>query len=254
LVPINPCGRVTDFARREYRTKCRFFKDSDLEVDVQVYRAAPGAPSLGFPSSFLSLDWTDNNADEPWAADLGEVWGEPRPYSFKGPLVAPNYDHVCGTPEEFATGCNFLPLLDVKYDDQGLPVCCGQPLTPFLGIELGLELPEEVEPGASCELAPVIGVGQVVQFDGPGEYFRFAALAGETHYIETLAGTRVTNDASEAFATVDCVTNQALDDINFLPDDVTEMVMPAAGGWQFMVIRSTGVIGVTYPRVFRFLS
>jgi hypothetical protein len=166
-VPLNPCGRVTDFARREYRTKVRFFKDSDQEVDVQVYRAAPGAPRLGFPSAFMSLDWLAE-LDEPWETHLGEVWGEPRPYSFHGPLIDVTYDHVCGTAEQFRDGVEFDPTRNVKYDDQGLPECCGGPLTAFLGIEFGLEVEVTTGPGPTCPTAAaVFSDVDVVGPDGP---------------------------------------------------------------------------------------
>jgi hypothetical protein len=189
-VPLNPCGRVTDFARREYRTKVRFFKDSDQEVDVQVYRAAPGAPGLGFPSAFMSQDWLAE-LDEPWESHLGEVWGEPRPYSFHGPLIDPTYEHVCGTAEQFRDGVEFDPDRNVKYDDQGLPECCNGPLTPQLGVELGFvaELVETALPN-TCATAYPLTFGEWVG----GEcgmlapvWFKFPVVSGTTYRVTVRA-------------------------------------------------------------------
>lgn len=154
-MPYNPCGRVVDFARREYKTKCRFFRDSDTEVEIQWYRAADDAPSLPFPSAVMSLDWLDNGYDEPWLGEVGEVWGEPRPYSFKGTPVGLTYDHICGTEEDFAEGAVFDPDREVKYDEQGLPLCCGVPRAPQMGLVVGLEVStgELIVPAAFCSSA-----------------------------------------------------------------------------------------------------
>ena len=139
LVPFNPCGRITDYARREYRTAVRFFADSLLEVDVQVYRAEVGAPDLGRESSFMSLDWLDPQYDGDLFEGVGEVEGAPRPYSFHGALIGADYAHVCGTDQEFRRGAQFDPTIDVKYDEQGIPLCCGLPWTPFFGLVLGFD-------------------------------------------------------------------------------------------------------------------
>jgi hypothetical protein len=162
-VPFNPCGRVVDFARRPYKTLARFFKDRpDILVEIQWYPAALDAPKLPFTSSFLSLDWTSstdtrndpNYPDEPWLQRPGEVFGEPRPYSFKAPLLGVNYDHFCGTEEQFAFGAVYDPDLDVQYDEQGLPLCCQGPAVPEMGMLVGLDLITEPPLEQPCDECP----------------------------------------------------------------------------------------------------
>lgn len=174
-MPVNPCGRVVDFARKEYRTKCRFFKDSDLEVDIHWYRAAPDAPMLGMPTAFMDADWLDELYDQPQLAEVGEVVPADRPYAFKGPPFGLDYEHVCGTADEFANGVEFDPDRHVLYDEQGLPLCCNAPVVPQMGVVVGLEVEvsDLPSPGLTCltatELTPDVAV-------------EFAVTAGVTYW------------------------------------------------------------------------
>ena len=228
-MPLNPCGRVTDFARREYRTKVRFFKDSDQEVDVQVYRAAPGAPRLGFPSAFMSQDWLAE-LDEPWETHLGEVWGEPRPYSFHGPLIDVTYDHVCGTAAQFRDGVEFDPTRNVKYDDQGLPECCNGPLTAFLGIELGLEVEVTDGPGPDCATAAdtvygVLNTGTIV--DAVTQWWRVPYAGGDVK-LTTWSDGLPLNFGADIWCGNDCFDKTIRIGFHFFPSVPLVSILPAA--------------------------
>lgn len=142
-----------DYARREYKTTARLFRDSDQEVEIQWYRVPEDAPPLPFPSLLMSDEWTHNGYDESWRRELGEVWDAPTPYSFHGELIAPTYDHVCGTADEFLNGVEFDPTREVLYDEQGVPLCCGLAAVPFFGVEVGFDALVVETPGDTCETA-----------------------------------------------------------------------------------------------------
>jgi hypothetical protein len=106
-----------------YRTKCRFFRDSDQVDEIEWYPALPDAPLLGVPTVFASL--RQEPRDFFWQPG-GEVPFEPftiqRPKTKPGALGV----HHCGTDQDFAEGCAFLPLdPPVLYQTNGLPDCCG---------------------------------------------------------------------------------------------------------------------------------
>lgn len=141
-----------------------------MVIPIQWYKAAPGAPSLGFPTSFMSLDWlssTDtreqpNYQDQPWEQRPGEVFGEARPYTPRPVPIGLNYAHVCGTPEEFVDGAGFDPFREVEYDEQGLPLCCRGPIVPVFPLVLGFEAelePPVPPPGFSCHSGGPVELG-----------------------------------------------------------------------------------------------
>lgn len=171
-MPFNPCGRVCDFARREYRTAARFFRSSNVEDEITWRRAADDAPALGFPSSIMSNDWLDDGYDDSPATEVGEVYGAPRPYTPSPPLLGLNYLHVCGTEEDFARGAVYDPeRVPVLYDDQGLPACCDGPAVPVFSLVVDFHLiePTAQPVGNSCVTSePIIPVlsaaGQVREF------------------------------------------------------------------------------------------
>lgn len=109
--------------RSGYRTTARPFRDSAVTVDVQWYKCAPGAPTLGFESCLNSLDW----AGFPWLRrGPGEVFNAPREYHQANPIAGADGHHVCGTEEDFRDGERYLPdLPPVEYSPEGLPRCCG---------------------------------------------------------------------------------------------------------------------------------
>lgn len=198
-MPFNPCGRVVDFARRPYRTACRFFRDNELiEVPIQFYRAAPGAPSLGRSTSFMSLDWTSstetreapNYADQPWLQRPGEVFGDPRPYSPWPVPIGLDYSHVCGTDAEFIEGAEYDPDREVEYDEQGLPLCCRGPMVPMFPLVLGFEAEIEgtpLPPLDHCQFPPDLLRDQWYEFTIPAGsiqtfWFNFPGFGTGTAY------------------------------------------------------------------------
>lgn len=171
---------MVDYIRRPYSTLARFFKDDEgPPVIIQWYKAAPGAPVLGRGTSFMSLDWTSettkvinpNWPDLPWEQRPGEMFEAARPFSPWPTPIGLNYAHVCGTEDEFIDGAVFDPGREVKYDEQGLPLCCGGPIVPAFPLEVGFagEL-EEVSPGPDCETAQLTTPGATNVFEvEPGE-------------------------------------------------------------------------------------
>lgn len=189
-MPLNPCGRTCDFARRPYATSFRPFKDSDIEVGIRWRRVALDAPKLGTPSTFMSQDWIDNCYDEPAEQLVGEVWGVPRPYAPGVPLIGLDYLHVCGTPEEFADGLAFDAAANVQFDEQGLPLCCNGPAVTEFDAELGFEI--ELVPGVTCATALLCESGEVLYgLAGLGStaWYRFEGSTVGAGSFEILAPT-----------------------------------------------------------------
>lgn len=173
---------MVDLARKEYRTKCRFFKDNPLEVTIRWRRAAPNAPTLGFPTAFMNAEWLDEGYDQPQLAQVGEVVPADRPYVFGGELVGLDYQHVCGTPEQFLNGVEYDPDRDVVYDEQGLPLCCNAPIVAVMGVVVGLEL--EVTGDCGCGGATLATFG--VEYTGTAtptceRWYKFPVTAGTTY-------------------------------------------------------------------------
>jgi hypothetical protein len=127
-VPYNPCGRVVDFGSGSYRTKCRFFKDSDLEIDILWYPVNPGTPCIDGESA-ISVWYNDREqAGEvpPKRSGVGEVGGRFVQRVKPQEKAAATGRHVCGTPEMFAEGATFDAAVNVLYRADGLPACCVQ--------------------------------------------------------------------------------------------------------------------------------
>lgn len=126
-MPLNPCGRLVDFARRPYTTACRFFRDSELQANIVWYPCLPDAPDLGIASPFLSRDWevTEDAWGIPDDPGPGEVGGAPRVFNRKQPIPAATGAHRCGTDEEWRKGALYNPdRPPVLYRPDGLPTCC----------------------------------------------------------------------------------------------------------------------------------
>lgn len=117
--------------RRPYRTKCRFFRDSDVECDVHWYIVPAENGTLGVPCRINSLDWRDNRMNP---GVIGEVSFADRPFDGWGRIVPPTPgDHLCGSPEDFREGGRYLPD-DPPFPraDDGIPFCCRPPLGALL--------------------------------------------------------------------------------------------------------------------------
>lgn len=116
------------FGRRPYTTKFRPWVDSDQQVELVWYPAAPDASVLGYPSKIVQLD----NVSSPWLAEgVGEVYGAARSFNHRGVIPFQKFGHVCGTLADFEVGGtrDTVPP-DVVYDRNNIPICCGP---PFIG-------------------------------------------------------------------------------------------------------------------------
>lgn len=146
MIPYNPCGRAVEIGRSSYRTKCRFFADSDAEADIVWYPAPPDAPALGFPSAITSSEWDVRERDGtyPYRTGVGEVFDAPRRRLKPAEKPAATGHHVCGTREDFEQGAKYNPALPPRlYRPDGLPVCCA----PGEGILFGAGVPAAVPAG-----------------------------------------------------------------------------------------------------------
>ena len=161
---------MVDYIRRPYSTLARFFKDDEgPPVIIQWYAAAPDAPTLERGTSFMALDWTSstdaslnpNWPDEPWLQRPGEMFEAARPFSPWPTPLGLDYAHVCGTEAEFIDGAVFDPDLEVKYDEQGLPLCCNGPIVPVFALEVEFDGQlVELIPGTNCADATPLSFGE----------------------------------------------------------------------------------------------
>lgn len=78
---------------------------------------------LGFPSAFLSAHYEAY----PWRPrDVGEVYPPEIDYTRRGTPNGLSFEHVCGSVEDFQLGATFDPTLNVLYDNEWIPLCCGR--------------------------------------------------------------------------------------------------------------------------------
>lgn len=104
-----------------YRTKMRFFTDSNLETGVVWYFSSPLAKPLPFPTRFGSGNWASEK--DGWTG-TGEVPGLPRPWrdgSMPGFLLGEKF---CGEESALREG---VPISEFALRPQtiaGAPVCC----------------------------------------------------------------------------------------------------------------------------------
>jgi len=140
-VHYNPCGKVVEYGRRPYSTQCRFFSDSDEEVRIRWYPALPDAGTLPFPSKITSLDWSS----WPWlASGVGEVFKASRgptllgdrPYNGAQAIPYMHGIDPCKGSEVFKNGEPYDPSAPPQlYDENLIPLCCINFITPAGGIE-----------------------------------------------------------------------------------------------------------------------
>lgn len=123
-----------DFGTHPYKTKVRPFRDSDQEVTIEWYEAAPGAPMI---DKIFAIGHNDF-AVFPWNLKVGEVYGAKRPYTKNAPpRLFVNYDHVCGSDEDFMLGAVYDPAANYQYTWNNIPVCCNPVVIPRGGFAAG---------------------------------------------------------------------------------------------------------------------
>lgn len=115
---------AVDFARVTFTRPFRFFRDSDTEVTVKWYRAAPDAKVLPHASIYsLDLFREDNYQQRPVGEVIADkpVWIDPRdrPPNALG-------QHLCDTPLDWWTqGQPVQPGREpLARDGWGIPLCC----------------------------------------------------------------------------------------------------------------------------------
>lgn len=132
---------MVDIGRRPYKTACRFLRDSGTVSTIRWIEARADAPTLPFDSAIVSLDLEKDS----WAPmPVGEVVGEPRPFTGQRAPVGLNGARYCGSPTDFQEGGPYLPALPpAPYDTQGFLACCQVPVPP----------PPPPAPGPTCNTA-----------------------------------------------------------------------------------------------------
>jgi hypothetical protein len=192
---------VVDYGSRPFKAMYRPFRDSDVEVEVTWFPAAPGAKFLGFQSCITNPFWERDQftyTDEYLPLDTVEPTGKPRtrPGTGRG--------GYCGTVEDFAIGGKYLPdEPPVTYGQAGLPTCCGAPVA-VAGAGVGGRnslVVTPLTPGTTCPTAAEFNfeVPTLLSVPAAGTYW---------HRVPTVAG----------FENVFIVSDQV---INPLPPTVT---------------------------------
>lgn len=173
-----------DIGSRPFKARYRPFRDSDQEVEIEWFPAAPGALPLGFVSNVTIPYWEQNQfeyTDGNLPLTTAEPTGKPtfRPGTGRG--------HVCGTREDFERGPHFDPdITPITYGAQGLPTCCGAPVPLRGGARDGgrVEVVTEVAPGPNCPAAanlPELATGAGHVEIGVENWWRFPVTGGEDY-------------------------------------------------------------------------
>jgi hypothetical protein len=137
---------VVDFLRSAYRTRVRFFSESEELTEVQWYFCKAGAAELPLLTPFRSLNWDIDYLGG--LGPLGEVRGEARPWvngSQVGNSLASNF---CGTADQWHEGQPNPPSDPVPVDSTGTLLCCDR---------AGIVPPPFV---TDCALCPAPGAAQ----------------------------------------------------------------------------------------------
>lgn len=112
-----------DFLQTPVTDTIRPFSDSPIVVKRRWYPVPWGTPTMEFPTSFTSHHYMHS----PWAATgIGEVYPPELSYERRGTPAGMTFDHFCGTEYEFQNGALFDPAVNVLYDDEWIPLCCGR--------------------------------------------------------------------------------------------------------------------------------
>lgn len=190
----NPCGKAVANLRCGYRTTCRFFRDSEEEVEIQWYKCPKGAETLGHPSAISSLDWT---AFPEQKKGVGEVFNAPRVYRQKGPIPGASGKNQCGTQQDFEEGGLYLPELPpIEFNADGLAICCGVPDGILLGGTAPVAPPGLTLSGTAVHLIypypPQLGA-IVLGATGEqlGTHYCFTDPEGEYQILHAIPGTGI---------------------------------------------------------------
>lgn len=126
--------------RSAYRTKMRFFSDSDEETPVEWYFAAPNAAALGLPTLFGSRAWE-------YTTELPPAVGEQNARSWRGGLPPGTVGRggLCGSADQWANGALASDPLPATWPGTSLPVCCTpSPMPVAAGAAVGPLVPVHV--------------------------------------------------------------------------------------------------------------
>lgn len=122
-MPFNPCGRVVDFLADSVTDVIRPFRDSELTVRRRWYRVPWGTPTIGVLSVFISNHF---KAFKELQTGPGEVFPPEIDYTRRGTPDGLLFDHICGDLEQLQNGALLDPAVNVVYDDEWIPECCGR--------------------------------------------------------------------------------------------------------------------------------
>lgn len=128
-----------EWGRHRYRTRCRFFNDSDAEADIIWYPCHEDAEELPFETAIMQSVWDREGDDYLPTSGVGEVWGARHVTDNMQPVPGARGQHQCGTASDFENGATFDPDTHVDYRPDGLPTCC--PGMVFTGVVWGGRTP-----------------------------------------------------------------------------------------------------------------
>jgi hypothetical protein len=219
--------------------KCRYrpFRNSDEEIEVTWFPAAPGALPLGRVSNITIPFWEQDQFEySDGLLPLSSVvpTGKPvvRPGTGRG--------HVCGTDEDFREGGIYAPLdPPVTYGVQGLPTCCGAPALLGGGDGVGgvVGVVWAVAPGLTCPTAaawPVdAGLYAVTNPPFAGEYWwRWPVVNGVTYRVRRVI---TSGSTSAPIVVTEGVACPGVSVHNFAgdPADSSADVTATVNGWMW---------------------
>jgi hypothetical protein len=177
---------VVDWGRVPYRTRCRFFRDDETEDEIRWVEARPDAPPLPYTSIIVN---SFNERDKELWEGVGEVWGEPRPYTGQRAPRGLDGDHVCGTAADFGEGGLYEPTVPpVAYDANGFARCCNGPKRLNGGAGAGgvthpVIVSATPAPGNSCATGGVISADVLYTWVGDG--------SASANWVATIAHTTI---------------------------------------------------------------
>lgn len=135
IPPFNPMGWGVDHIRVPYKTRMRFFRNSDAETEVTWFFT--DKPPLPFDTAFYSRLWSNENVAEQW---LGETSPFMRENASGHPPGTVPPGPPMGQPEWFLEGFPSPPDPPVELGDNGFPVSPANDFGAFtIGFDFGYE-------------------------------------------------------------------------------------------------------------------